>query len=353
MKAVRALSEGMHPVFRRWRLRKRFIFTLTLALIAFAPARADDEWGRRRIVVDATPLDALEIAAPTRTIFGPLEYRGGLALRAEAPRFGGFSALAFDPASGYLMSVSDHGWWLRAKLVTKEGKPVGLVDAEMAPVLGPNGKPVGRTKRFDTESLTMHDGIAWVGIERAHDVLRFDVGREGLAARGQIVPLSAEAKKLPSNQSLEAVCYAAHGPARGTLIAIAERARKGENLPTRGFIILGAQKGAFDLKRRDDFDITDCAFAPNGDLFILERRFGWFSGLAMRLRKIDPRTIKPDATLDGIVLMEAGPGTVIDNMEGLAITKNEKGETILTLISDDNFSMLQRTVLLQFRLRED
>jgi hypothetical protein len=40
-------------------------------------------------------------------------------------------------------------------------------------------------------------------------------------------------------------------------------------------------------------------------------------------------------------------------MEGLAISKNENGETMLTLISDDNFSMLQRTVLLQFRLREE
>jgi hypothetical protein len=340
-------------LFKWLRLRKRFIFTLTLALVALAPARADDDWGRRRIAVDATPLDALEIGAPSRTRFGALDYVGGLVLRAEIPRFGGFSSLAFDQASGQLISISDHGWWLRAKLVIKDGKPAGLADVEMAPVLGPDGKPVGRTKRFDTESLTLHEGIAFVGIERVHEVLRFDLGRDGLAARGQNIHVPAEAKKFPSNQSLEAICYAAQGPARGTLIAIAERARKGENLPTRGFILMGTHKGAFDLKRHDEFDITDCAFAPNGDLFVLERRFGWFSGLAVRLRKIDPRTIKPDATLDGAVLMEAGPGTVIDNMEGLAISKNEKGETILTLISDDNFSMLQRTVLLQFRLREE
>jgi hypothetical protein len=351
--SVHKSSEGIGGLFKRLRLRKRFVFTLTLALIVLAPARADDDWGRRRIAVDANPLDAFEIGAPSRTRFGQLDYVGGLVLRAEIPRFGGFSSLAFDPASGQLMSITDHGWWLRGKLLIKEGKPTGLTDAEMAPVLGPDGKPVGRTKRFDTESLTLHDGIAFVGIERTHEVLRFDLGRDGLAARGQTISVPAEVKKLPSNQSLEAVCYAAHGPARGTLIAIAERARKGENLPTRGFILMGAHKGAFDLIRHDDFDITDCAFAPNGDLFVLERRFGWFSGLAIRLRKIDPRTIKPDATLDGVVLMEAGPGMVIDNMEGLAISKNEKGETMLTLISDDNFSMLQRTVLLQFRLREE
>jgi hypothetical protein len=36
-------------------------------------------------------------------------------------------------------------------------------------------------------------------------------------------------------------------------------------------------------------------------------------------------------------------------MEGLAVHR-EGGETILTLISDDNFSRLQRTLLLEFAL---
>lgn len=331
--------------------RREFLFAFTLALIALAPARADDDWGRRRIVVNATPLPSFDVSHPERTRFGALDYLGGLVLRSDAPRFGGLSGLSFD-GTGALMAVTDHGWWFRAKLVIENGKPARLMDAEMAPVLGPDGKPTGRTKRFDSESLAIHEGTAWVGLERVHEVLRFDLARDGLAARGQNVPVPREAKSFPSNQSFEAVCYAAHGPARGTLIAIAERARKGENLPTRGFILQGAQKGAFDVKRTDNFDVTDCAFSPQGDLILLERRFGWFSGLAMRLRQIDPRTIKPDSVLDGALLMEADRSTVIDNMEGLAIHKNEKGETILTLVSDDNFSMLQQTVLLQFRLRE-
>ena len=337
---------------RRLFKRRRFVFVVTLALMALAPARAEDDWGRRRIAVEATPLRAFVVSTPDHTRFGALDFLGGLVLRSDAKRFGGLSGLALDGATNNLMAVTDHGWWFRAKLVTDKDKPIAIADAEMAPIIGPDGKPVGRTKRFDTESLAIHDGIAWIGIERVHEILRFDLGRDGLAARGQNIPLPREVKSLPSNQSLEAVCYAAHGPTRGTLIAIAERARKGDNLPTRGFIVQGAQKGAFDFKRTDGFDITDCGFTPSGDLIVLERRFGWFSGLAMRLVKVDPRTIKPDALVEGTILMEADRGSVIDNMEGLAITKNEKGETILTLISDDNFSMLQQTVLLRFRLIE-
>ena len=37
-------------------------------------------------------------------------------------------------------------------------------------------------------------------------------------------------------------------------------------------------------------------------------------------------------------------------MEGIDAHVTEQGETVLTLISDDNFSPIQRTLLLQFTL---
>ena len=44
----------------------------------------------------------------------------------------------------------------------------------------------------------------------------------------------------------------------------------------------------------------------------------------------------------------------IDNMEGLAVHRSPRSDTVLTLISDDNFSsFLQRTILLQFTLLDD
>ena len=51
-------------------------------------------------------------------------------------------------------------------------------------------------------------------------------------------------------------------------------------------------------------------------------------------------------------LFEADLGYQIDNMEGIAVHRNARGETILTLVSDDNFSAIQRNLLLQFRLVE-
>jgi hypothetical protein len=39
-------------------------------------------------------------------------------------------------------------------------------------------------------------------------------------------------------------------------------------------------------------------------------------------------------------------------MEGIDAHLTPEGDTVLTLVSDDNFSMLQRTLMLQFTLVE-
>ena len=52
------------------------------------------------------------------------------------------------------------------------------------------------------------------------------------------------------------------------------------------------------------------------------------------------------------MLIEADLNYQIDNMEGIAVHRNAGGETIVTLVSDDNFSFVQRNLLLQFKLME-
>jgi hypothetical protein len=63
-------------------------------------------------------------------------------------------------------------------------------------------------------------------------------------------------------------------------------------------------------------------------------------------------TVKPGATVDGPVLIESDMGYQIDNMEGISVHRAVDGKLVLTLISDDNFSIIQRTILLQFTLAE-
>ena len=53
-----------------------------------------------------------------------------------------------------------------------------------------------------------------------------------------------------------------------------------------------------------------------------------------------------------VAIFEADLGNEIDNMEGIDAHVTEEGDTVLTLVSDDNFSMIQRNLLMQFTLVE-
>ncbi|UGX94186.1 hypothetical protein G6321_00053045 [Bradyrhizobium barranii subsp. barranii] len=79
---------------------------------------------------------------------------------------------------------------------------------------------------------------------------------------------------------------------------------------------------------------------------------GWFTGINIRIRSIPLKSIAPNALVDGPALFTADLGHEVDNMEGIDAHVTPDGETVLTLVSDDNFSMLQRTLLLQFTLVE-
>ena len=71
-------------------------------------------------------------------------------------------------------------------------------------------------------------------------------------------------------------------------------------------------------------------------------------------RTLEASSVRAGTVLDGPVLFEADMGYDIDNMEGLAVHRGPAGETVLTLISDDNFNhLLQCTILLQFTLKGD
>ena len=60
----------------------------------------------------------------------------------------------------------------------------------------------------------------------------------------------------------------------------------------------------------------------------------------------------PGALFDGPSIFDADLGQEVDNMEGIDAHVTPEGDTVLTLVSDDNFSLLQRTLLLQFTLVE-
>ena len=246
--------------------------------------------------------------------------------------------------------MSDAGLWVTGRFEERNRRLVGLADLEVAPILGPAGRTLMEARRADAESLAMAGPRAYVGIEGANEVRVFPFARDGVNSRGEKRPLPAAVARLPRNRGLEAIGVVPAGaPLAGTLVAVGEGSN-GDDGPSKGFLIGGPTPGGFEVRRFDGFDITDLAFLPGGDMVLLERRASFVQGIAMRLRRIAARDIGRGAMLDGQVLMEAGTDCQIDNMEALAVSTDAAGETILTVMSDDNYSFLERNLVLRFAL---
>ncbi|MCY1559240.1 hypothetical protein D9M68_962560 [compost metagenome] len=54
--------------------------------------------------------------------------------------------------------------------------------------------------------------------------------------------------------------------------------------------------------------------------------------------------------VDGEVIFEADMRHQIDNMEGLDVVVRPDGEVRVIVVSDDNHSILERNLMLEFRL---
>jgi hypothetical protein len=344
--------------------RRRFLELSAAGFAAIAaPALVRGESTTRRAVivghsvsapvsieVKARPIPAFDPRDHSRLRFGELEYRSGLVLTSSFPGFGGLSAIRLDTKGGRFISLSDKGSWFTGRIIYSGRKMVGLHDVEAAPMLGFDGKPITARGWYDSESLALDGNFAYVGLERVNQVLRFDVSNGFTRARGEVVALPRAAKKLPDNKGLEALVVVPKGlPLAGTLLALSERGLDHDgNLVA--FLVGGPSPGQFSVRRTENFDISDAVLLPAGDLLILERKFSWLSGVAIRIRRIPLRSIMPGALVDGPAIFQAGLGEEIDNMEGIDAHVTTEGDTVLTLVSDDNFSPIQRTLLLQFTL---
>ena len=217
-------------------------------------------------------------------------------------------------------------------------------------MLGADGKPITARGWFDTESIALDGSYVYVGIERVNQILRFDFAKGFTRSLGEVMPLPPAVRKLPFNKGLETLVMVPKGqPLAGTLIAISERGLDaGDHII--GFLIGGKTPGQFAIRRTENFDISDAVLLPSGELLLLERKFSMLGGIGVRIRHIALASVAPGAVIDGPTIFSADLGSEIDNLEGIDVHVTPDGDTVLTLISDDNFSMVQRNLLLQFTL---
>lgn len=309
--------------------------------------------GPKSIDVTTRLISHFDKADPNKMRFGRLTWRGGLVLSSPSKHFGGYSGLLLDKSGHSLLAISDAGTWLRGTLTYDKGNLSGLTATKLGPLKALNGNRLSRSRDRDAEAIslvsgTVTSGTALIAFEQNDRVGVFPLQKKGVGRPKRYLKLPKEIRYNRRSNGVEALTIVRGGKRKGALIAFLE----GQLTPQRyhrGWMFQRGRSRKIWLRDIGGFSITDLASLSDGSLLVLERRFRWSEGVKMRLRYLDAKSLRPGARLTGEVLLEADMKQQIDNMEGLGVHQNKNGETIITLISDDNFNaVFQRTIMLQF-----
>jgi len=252
-------------------------------------------------------------------------------LSALDDRFGGFSGLLRYKEQ--LIAVTDRGQLFRFM-----GDAFNA--AEVFPLKNENGKVLEGKKKTDSESLALSaDGQILISFERKHRVIPYDSAGNRVAKKLQ---LPKEVKRLSDNGGLEAV----ETLSDGRLVLLAEAKDNETTFPM--WLQDGKDWFKSEINLIDGYRPTGLARVPGSNkLVMLERFYSPLSGVRGRLSYLDAEQGKR-----GALIAKLGPPIPVDNFEGIVVDRTEDGQDMITLISDDNFSLLQRTLVLKLLLKK-
>lgn len=293
------------------------------------------------IEVTANPIP-LQNDTPEHITVGKLSYAGGLHLVTGDGRFGGFSGLGVSQDGERLVSVSDRGVSLSMRMTyDAKGNLIGGQDFDLGTLADRDGTSLKGKRWTDAEAMSPGvDGEIIIAFERDHRIWRYDAG----ATKPRVLRPPEEVQSMPGNDGIEALTLLNDG----RMLAISEGSPREDF--TVGWV---SRVGGWDVltyKTGDGFRATGAATLPDGDVLVLERFYTPRQSVRIRIKRVDHSTIEAGGEVRGALIAELSPPTNVDNFEGIDVRPGPDGTPYVYLISDDNFSDDQRTLLMMFKL---
>ena len=256
--------------------------------------------------------------------------------RSSGRTFGGFSAIHLFPNGLDFIALSDRAFLYTGRLQRNSDERIIGVTTHSIHQLRHHDGSLLSGPRGDSEGLALaSDGTIYISFEggRRTRVAAYDTPD----SPARILPRHPNFREMPGNGALEALAI----DAQGRLYTLPEES------PTHSFPLYRFARNQWDVighvPKRDGFAPVSADFGPDGNFYLLERRFR-IPSFTTRISRLRPgRWNQPET------LFESMPGA-LDNHEGITITRNRQGRLRATIISDDNRFFLQRTEIVEILL---
>ena len=283
-----------------------------------------------------------------KTYFAPLKPRALIELNSSDARLGGLSGVDFLDTDTLIM-VSDFGSLVWIDLdadtlsLSKSAYITSLKDA--------SGQILDGKTETDAEGITWTGETLFVSMERDHRVLGYDIEGCGANARGALVAAFAPdgfgiGRSIEENSGIEALT------SRGkTELWLGLESRVGGKSPVAQ-MREGQTEILFShtLKAPEITMLTDLDYVPGADgagrLYSIHRSYDPLRGNRISLAVTDVSgTGEFGKTTE---LKRFGSEVMVDNFEGIAVQTLSDTTDRIIIVSDNNFSARQRTLLAVF-----
>lgn len=261
------------------------------------------------------------------------------------------SGLTWDDKAQILYAISDAGFLYHIKLTIEKGEIRNTNVIHAYALTNKNGKKLNGQYQ-DSEGLSLvrdNKGNATeliISFEHKPRIARYRLNGQWLGEISLPNVLTKKSNYQSKNKALEGVTL---HPQFG-IITAAERPLK--HAPKK-YQTLYSQHGTFWHFKQSPFknsSVTGLETLPNGDILVLERVYnGLFSQMVISIRqvKLSSCNAQQQCEVEDLAVFNSLNGWRIDNFEGLS---HYKGNQYL-IISDDNNSPLQNSVLVKFEIK--
>ena len=308
-------------------MRWKRLAAIALVALVFTPTTflrdaADDpdlSDVRRTVLAAPQPADWPE----TLTLVGAWQFDS------RNPRFGGFSALALRGKT--ILAWTDRGDLVRLSDPRQENFSAAFLPLPPSPAFA---------YLQDIESAVSDAAgeTYWFGHENPVAIRRLATDGEEAVIR------PAAMRDWHDNAGLEAFARLPDG----RFLGLAERDNLG--VLFAGDPLSSGELDVFILPLKDGWKPSDMTVLPDGRVLVLLRQVSrkW-PPFASMLAIGDPASIVPGMgwRLEPLAVLADHP--LVENYEGVAVAEDGPGTLTIYLISDDNMSTLQRSLLLELR----
>lgn len=266
---------------------------------------------------------------------GPFRLNSAVAMTSPDKAFGGLSGLAALP-DGRLLAVTDAGDWLLLR--------PGSASGEMGSISMPGAAKSDR----DAEAVALTpDGRTLVSLEQQHRIMAFAGQGPPLVPSG--APLyRTDTMGWPPNGGGEALAVLGDG----SLVWIAENSPSADGAISALLVAADGVTRPILIDPVEGFAPTDAVRLDETHLLVLHRRYtGAETAAAISLVDLAPVLAGGNAAPGKLLARwNKGDAWPVDNMEGIALVRRPGKLPIVYLVSDDNFSAAQASILLQLEV---